>query len=115
MLCYLLIPFGFHLSFSPTLPQIYEDSIVLQSVFKSARQKIAKDEDSDDDSEEDEEEDDESEAEGKPLFLTLACEYALPFCQLSPHSSSTIEHTVSSVCSLKRCNLTRSTVGHWFL
>lgn len=45
--------------------QIYEDSIVLQSVFKSARQKIAKDEDSDDDSEEDEDDDDESEAEGK--------------------------------------------------
>lgn len=45
---------------------------MLQSVFKSARQKIAKDEDSDDDSEEDEEEDDESEAEGKPLFVTLA-------------------------------------------
>ncbi|KAG7236896.1 hypothetical protein INR49_000136 [Caranx melampygus] len=34
--------------------QIYEDSIVLQSVFKSARQKIAKDEESDDDSDEDE-------------------------------------------------------------
>lgn len=115
MFCYRLIPFGFHLSFSPTLPQIYEDSIVLQSVFKSARQKIAKDEDSDDDSEEDEEEDDESEAEGKPLFLTLACEYALPFCRLSPRSSSTIELPVT-VCSLKRCsNLTGSIVGHWLL
>lgn len=46
------------------LLQIYEDSIVLQSVFKSARQKIAKDEDSEDDSDEDEDDDDESESEG---------------------------------------------------
>lgn len=37
---------------------------MLQSVFKSARQKIAKDEESDDDSEEEEEDEDESEAEG---------------------------------------------------
>uniref|UniRef100_A0AAQ5YUB5 SWI/SNF related, matrix associated, actin dependent regulator of chromatin, subfamily a, member 2 n=1 Tax=Amphiprion ocellaris TaxID=80972 RepID=A0AAQ5YUB5_AMPOC len=43
--------------------QIYEDSIVLQSVFKSARQKIAKDEESEDDSDDDD--DDESEAEGE--------------------------------------------------
>uniref|UniRef100_A0A3B4F902 SWI/SNF related, matrix associated, actin dependent regulator of chromatin, subfamily a, member 2 n=1 Tax=Pundamilia nyererei TaxID=303518 RepID=A0A3B4F902_9CICH len=50
--------------------QIYEDSIVLQSVFKSARQKIAKDDDSDDDSEEeeDDDDDDDSEAEGKTHF-----------------------------------------------
>uniref|UniRef100_A0A665WEQ6 SWI/SNF related, matrix associated, actin dependent regulator of chromatin, subfamily a, member 2 n=1 Tax=Echeneis naucrates TaxID=173247 RepID=A0A665WEQ6_ECHNA len=45
--------------------QIYEDSIVLQSVFKSARQKIAKDDDSDEDSEEEDDDDDESEAEGE--------------------------------------------------
>lgn len=51
-------------------PQIYEDSIVLQSVFKSARQKIAKDDDSDDDSEEEEEDDDDdSEAEGETHFV----------------------------------------------
>lgn len=52
-------------------PQIYEDSIVLQSVFKSARQKIAKDEESEDDSEEDDEDEDDSEAEGNPLLWTL--------------------------------------------
>lgn len=34
-------------------------------MFKSARQKIAKDEDSEDDSEEDDDDDDESEPEGK--------------------------------------------------
>lgn len=52
-------------------PQIYEDSIVLQSVFKSARQKIAKDEESDDDSEEEDEDEDDSETEGNPLLWTL--------------------------------------------
>lgn len=51
--------------------QIYEDSIVLQSVFKSARQKIAKDEESEDDSEEDDEDEDESETEGNPFLWTL--------------------------------------------
>lgn len=55
----------------PPPPQIYEDSIVLQSVFKSARQKIAKDEESEDDSEEDDEDEDESETEGNPLLWTL--------------------------------------------
>uniref|UniRef100_A0A3B3DB25 Probable global transcription activator SNF2L2 n=1 Tax=Oryzias melastigma TaxID=30732 RepID=A0A3B3DB25_ORYME len=50
--------------------QIYEDSIVLQSVFKSARQKIAKDDDSEEDSEEDDDDDYESEAEGNThVFL----------------------------------------------
>lgn len=44
----------------PYAPQIYEDSIVLQSVFTSVRQKIEKEEDSEgDDSEEEEEEVDE--------------------------------------------------------
>lgn len=52
--------------------QIYEDSIVLQSVFKSARQKIAKDEESEDDSEEDDEDEDDSEAEGNPHLQTLS-------------------------------------------
>lgn len=61
-------PVGSSISFRP---QIYEDSIVLQSVFKSARQKIAKDEESEDDSDEDDEE--ESEAEGKTPFLGRAC------------------------------------------
>ncbi|XP_077417640.1 putative global transcription activator SNF2L2 [Vanacampus margaritifer] len=53
--------------------QIYEDSIVLQSVFKSARQKIAKDEESEDDSEDDEDEDEEeeSEAEAKPVWVKI--------------------------------------------
>jgi len=45
--------------------QIYEDSIVLQSVFKSARQKIAKEEESEDDSNEEEEEEDEEESESE--------------------------------------------------
>lgn len=56
----------------PSLLQIYEDSIVLQSVFKSARQKIAKDEDSEDDSEEEDEDEDESEAEGKQHRISLS-------------------------------------------
>uniref|UniRef100_A0A3B4F713 SWI/SNF related, matrix associated, actin dependent regulator of chromatin, subfamily a, member 2 n=1 Tax=Pundamilia nyererei TaxID=303518 RepID=A0A3B4F713_9CICH len=53
--------------------QIYEDSIVLQSVFKSARQKIAKDDDSDDDSEEeeDDDDDDDSEAEAKSVRVKI--------------------------------------------
>lgn len=52
-------------------PQIYEDSIVLQSVFKSARQKIAKNEESEDDSEEEDEDEDESEPEGNLLLWTF--------------------------------------------
>ncbi|XP_060927167.1 LOW QUALITY PROTEIN: probable global transcription activator SNF2L2 [Limanda limanda] len=51
--------------------QIYEDSIVLQSVFKSAKQKIAKDAESDEDSEEDEEDEDESEAEAKSVRVKI--------------------------------------------
>ncbi|XP_031799849.1 probable global transcription activator SNF2L2 isoform X2 [Sarcophilus harrisii] len=52
--------------------QIYEDSIVLQSVFKSARQKIAKEEDSEDDSNDEEEEDeDESESEAKSVKVKI--------------------------------------------
>ncbi|XP_049434421.1 probable global transcription activator SNF2L2 [Epinephelus fuscoguttatus] len=51
--------------------QIYEDSIVLQSVFKSARQKIAKDDESDDDSDEDEDDEDESEAEAKSVRVKI--------------------------------------------
>lgn len=49
--------------------QIYEDSIVLQSVFKSARQKIAKEEESEDDSDEEDEDDDDSEAEGEMHYF----------------------------------------------
>ncbi|XP_038625559.1 probable global transcription activator SNF2L2 isoform X3 [Tachyglossus aculeatus] len=45
--------------------QIYEDSIVLQSVFKSARQKIAKEEESEDESNDDDEDDDEDESESE--------------------------------------------------
>ncbi|XP_072243436.1 probable global transcription activator SNF2L2 isoform X1 [Leuresthes tenuis] len=51
--------------------QIYEDSIVLQSVFKSARQKIAKDEESEDDSDEDDDDDYESEAEAKSVRVKI--------------------------------------------
>lgn len=49
--------------------KIFEDSIVLQSVFRSARQKIAKEE-SEDDSNDDEEED-ESEAECKKCISSI--------------------------------------------
>ncbi|KYO20826.1 putative global transcription activator SNF2L2 [Alligator mississippiensis] len=45
--------------------QIYEDSIVLQSVFKSARQKIAKEDESEDESNDDEEDEDEDESESE--------------------------------------------------
>ncbi|XP_028569071.2 SWI/SNF-related matrix-associated actin-dependent regulator of chromatin subfamily A member 2 isoform X2 [Podarcis muralis] len=52
--------------------QIYEDSIVLQSVFKSARQKIAKEEESEDESnEEEEDEEDESESESKSVKVKI--------------------------------------------
>ncbi|KAM8984694.1 putative global transcription activator SNF2L2 isoform 4-T6 [Ara ararauna] len=53
--------------------QIYEDSIVLQSVFKSARQKIAKEEESEDESndEEEEEEEEESESESKSVKVKI--------------------------------------------
>ncbi|XP_041956036.1 probable global transcription activator SNF2L2 isoform X2 [Alosa sapidissima] len=51
--------------------QIYEDSIVLQSVFKSARQKIAKEEESEDDSDDDEEEEEESETESKSVRVKI--------------------------------------------
>lgn len=52
--------------------QIYEDSIVLQSVFKSARQKIAKDESEEDSNEEEDEEDeDESESEAKSVKVKI--------------------------------------------
>uniref|UniRef100_A0A673BWX0 Probable global transcription activator SNF2L2 n=1 Tax=Sphaeramia orbicularis TaxID=375764 RepID=A0A673BWX0_9TELE len=47
-----------------------QDSIVLQSVFKSARQKIAKDEESEDDSDDDEDDDD-SEAEAKSMRVKI--------------------------------------------
>ncbi|XP_064152684.1 probable global transcription activator SNF2L2 isoform X2 [Anguilla rostrata] len=51
--------------------QIYEDSIVLQSVFTSARQKIAKEEESDDDSADEDEEDEESESESKSVKVKI--------------------------------------------
>uniref|UniRef100_A0A2D4F739 Global transcription activator SNF2L2 n=2 Tax=Micrurus corallinus TaxID=54390 RepID=A0A2D4F739_MICCO len=52
--------------------QIYEDSIVLQSVFKSARQKLAKEDESEEDSnEEDEDEEDESESESKSVKVKI--------------------------------------------
>ncbi|MCJ8746944.1 hypothetical protein PDJAM_G00147650 [Pangasius djambal] len=49
--------------------QIFEDSIVLQSVFRSARQKIAKEESEDDSN--DEEEDEESETETKSVKVKI--------------------------------------------
>lgn len=50
----------------PVFPQIYEDSIVLQSVFTSVRQKVEKEEESDGEESEEEEEGEEegSESEG---------------------------------------------------
>ncbi|XP_072521061.1 probable global transcription activator SNF2L2 isoform X2 [Salminus brasiliensis] len=50
--------------------QIYEDSIVLQSVFRSARQKIAKEE-SEDDSNDDDDDDEESETESKSVKVKI--------------------------------------------
>ncbi|XP_074424837.1 putative global transcription activator SNF2L2 isoform X10 [Larus michahellis] len=51
--------------------QIYEDSIVLQSVFKSARQKIAKEESEDESEEEEEEEEEESESKSVKVKIKL--------------------------------------------
>ncbi|XP_048358878.1 probable global transcription activator SNF2L2 isoform X2 [Sphaerodactylus townsendi] len=52
--------------------QIYEDSIVLQSVFKSARQKLAKEDESEEESnEEEEDEEDESESESKSVKVKI--------------------------------------------
>uniref|UniRef100_A0A9J7ZB12 SWI/SNF related BAF chromatin remodeling complex subunit ATPase 2 n=2 Tax=Cyprinus carpio TaxID=7962 RepID=A0A9J7ZB12_CYPCA len=50
--------------------KIYEDSIVLQSVFKSARQKIAREE-SDDDSNDDDDDEEESEEESKSVKVKI--------------------------------------------
>ncbi|XP_018614758.1 putative global transcription activator SNF2L2 isoform X3 [Scleropages formosus] len=51
--------------------QIYEDSIVLQSVFKSARQKIAKEDESEDESAYDDDEDEDSESECKTTAKSM--------------------------------------------
>ncbi|KAH0628297.1 hypothetical protein JD844_009237 [Phrynosoma platyrhinos] len=51
--------------------QIYEDSIVLQSVFKSARQKLAKDDESEEESNEEDDEEDESESESKSVKVKI--------------------------------------------
>ncbi|XP_071208564.1 probable global transcription activator SNF2L2 isoform X2 [Salvelinus alpinus] len=54
--------------------QIYEDSIVLQSVFKSARQRIVKEEESEEDSDDDDDDDDdeeESEAESNSVRVKI--------------------------------------------
>ncbi|XP_062307155.1 probable global transcription activator SNF2L2 isoform X1 [Osmerus eperlanus] len=51
--------------------QIYEDSIVLQSVFKSARQRIVKEEESEEDSEEEEDEDEDSENESTSVRVKI--------------------------------------------
>lgn len=50
---------------SPILPQIYEDSIVLQSVFTSVRQKIEKEDDSEGEESEEEEEGEEEGSESE--------------------------------------------------
>ncbi|KAL4623261.1 putative global transcription activator SNF2L2 isoform X8 [Arapaima gigas] len=51
--------------------QIYEDSIVLQSVFKSARQKIAKQDESEEESAYDDDEDEDSESESKSMKVKI--------------------------------------------
>ncbi|XP_064411400.1 probable global transcription activator SNF2L2 isoform X3 [Latimeria chalumnae] len=53
--------------------QIYEDSIVLQSVFRSARQKIAKEDESEEESndDDDDDDDDESESESKSVKVKI--------------------------------------------
>ncbi|XP_023676416.1 probable global transcription activator SNF2L2 [Paramormyrops kingsleyae] len=51
--------------------QIYEDSIVLQSVFRSARQKIIKEDDSEDESPYEDEEDEDSESESKSMRVKI--------------------------------------------
>lgn len=51
--------------------QIYEDSIVLQSVFKSARQKIAREESDDDSNDDDDDEEEESEEESKSMKMKI--------------------------------------------
>ncbi|XP_016096569.1 probable global transcription activator SNF2L2 [Sinocyclocheilus grahami] len=51
--------------------QIYEDSIVLQSVFKSARQKIAREESDDDSNDDDDDEEEESEEECKSVKVKI--------------------------------------------
>lgn len=53
--------------------QIYEDSIVLQSVFTSVRQKIEKEEDSEGEESEEEEEGEEEGSESECAYL-LACQ-----------------------------------------
>lgn len=64
------------------MSQIYEDSIVLQSVFKSARQRIVKEEESEEDSEEEEDEDEDSENECKMAWLfSRAPDYDTMHCQ----------------------------------
>lgn len=84
----------FHSVFIYFFKQIYEDSIVLQSVFKSARQKIAKDEESEDDSEEDDEDEDESEAEGNPLLWSLThIHHPSLWCFISCPKGSSFERT----------------------
>lgn len=50
---------------SPVSPQIYEDSIVLQSVFTSVRQKIEKEDDSEGEESEEEEEGEEEGSESE--------------------------------------------------
>uniref|UniRef100_A0A673NGT0 Probable global transcription activator SNF2L2 n=1 Tax=Sinocyclocheilus rhinocerous TaxID=307959 RepID=A0A673NGT0_9TELE len=51
--------------------QIYEDSIVLHSVFKSARQKIAREESDDDSNDDDDDEEEESEEECKSVKVKI--------------------------------------------
>lgn len=58
-------------------------------MFKSARQKIAKDEESEDDSEEDDEDEEDSEAEGNPL---------LRLCHADCFKHTFTEKDISSTC-----------------
>lgn len=74
--------------------KIFEDSIVLQSVFRSARQKIAKEE-SEDDSNDEDDDDDESEAECKKYMSSkirffLLCLYDESWFLWTPWITETI-------------------------
>lgn len=68
-------------------------------MFKSARQKIAKDEDSDDDSDEDDDDEDESEAEGKRTGIHQhICIISFKFYTVNPvNASSGLRFTFSAI------------------
>lgn len=100
--------------------QIYEDSIVLQSVFTSVRQKIEKEEESEgEDSEEEEEGEDEgSESECKcdvslalPLVNraggSISCSFGFPFNQ----SQHILDQNCNLQCSVRKKRALLTTVA----